>query len=180
MEKPPAQAVADRETPHSTSPPDSLTRVPSSQSLRTSAYPDLEKAADPPADHAGLDAKAQPDIEAPPEDGAPDPTGVRPQDFPDGGRDAYLALVGGMCALFCTFGLINCVGVFQDYYYSELLKGYSPSTVSWISSVQVFLITFPAAGVSLPPFPLLPLSHGPPLIMGPRCGSAEPFYKSDR
>lgn len=155
MEKPPAQAVAEGETPRSTSPPDSLKRVPSSQSLRTAAQPDLEKAAGSPADHAGPDTPTQPGDGAPPEAGVPDPTGVRPEDFPDGGRDAYLALVGGMCALFCTFGLINCVGVFQDYYYSELLRGYSPSTVSWISSVQVFLITFPAAGVSLPLFPRL-------------------------
>lgn len=154
MEKPPVQVISGRGTPRPTSPHDSLTRVPSSQSVQTNERTDVEKAAGAPADPK---APPRPGNDAPPEaDGArsgPDPTGVRPEDFPDGGRDAFIVLAGGMCALFCTFGLINCVGVFQDYYYSELLKGYSPSAVSWISSVQVFLITFPAAGVSLAPLP---------------------------
>lgn len=168
MEKLPAQAVSGRQTPQSTSPHESLTRVPSSQSVRTTAHPDLEKAAGPTA-HP--DAPPQPGADkAPPKangevGGGPNPTGVRPEDFPDGGRDAYLVLAGGICALFCTFGLINCVGVFQDYYYSELLEGYSPSAVSWISSVQVFLITFPAAGVS---FPFPPISLYFPLPTSPR------------
>lgn len=70
------------------------------------------------------------------------PAGPLPQDFPDGGREAWLVVFGGWCALFCTFGLINCVGVFQEYYISHTLSGYDPSAVSWITSTQVFMMNF--------------------------------------
>lgn len=148
-------APAGHQTPSSTSRPGSLTRVPSSQSttgsspnLQTSTPPDLEKA--PPTDpEEGPDmAPTSPPEGADPAADAGPPTGVRPEDFPDGGREAWLVVFGGSCALFCTFGLINCVGVFQEYYSNYLLKDYSPSAISWISSVQVWMMTFPAALVS--------------------------------
>ncbi|KND86199.1 putative transporter MCH4 [Tolypocladium ophioglossoides CBS 100239] len=62
--------------------------------------------------------------------------------YPDGGTEAWLVVFGGWCALFCTFGLINCVGVFQQYYTTGPLKDYSSSTVSWITSTQVFVMIF--------------------------------------
>ncbi|KAI5466826.1 major facilitator superfamily domain-containing protein [Mariannaea sp. PMI_226] len=70
---------------------------------------------------------------------------MAPADFPDGGREAWLVVLGGWCALFCTFGLINCVGVFQAYYVTGPLKQYGNSTVAWISSVQVFFMIFSSA-----------------------------------
>lgn len=77
-------------------------------------------------------------------------------DFPDGGTTAWLVTFGGWCGLFCTFGLVNCVGVFQRYYVNGPLKNYDPSAVSWIMSTQVFLMIFPGAVVcrTLPIFPL--------------------------
>lgn len=42
-----------------------------------------------------------------------------------------------------TWGLTNSFGVFQTYYTSAL--GVSPSTVSWIGSVQLWLILFSSA-----------------------------------
>ncbi|KPM34231.1 hypothetical protein AK830_g12337, partial [Neonectria ditissima] len=70
------------------------------------------------------------------------PPGMAPADFPDGGREAWLVVFGGWCALFCTFGLINCVGVFQAYYVRDPLKDYDSSAVSWIMSVQIFFMIF--------------------------------------
>jgi hypothetical protein len=32
------------------------------------------------------------------------------------------------------------VGVFQEYYQNVLLKDYSPSTISWIPSLQIFFL----------------------------------------
>ncbi|CEJ92568.1 hypothetical protein VHEMI08213 [[Torrubiella] hemipterigena] len=52
-----------------------------------------------------------------------------------------MVVFGGWCALFCTFGLINCVGVFQEYYLEGPLSDYNAS-VSWVSSVQIFCIVF--------------------------------------
>ena len=32
------------------------------------------------------------------------------------------------------------VGIFQDYYSSELLRGYSASEIAWIPSLQIFFM----------------------------------------
>ncbi|RYP47285.1 hypothetical protein DL768_006626 [Monosporascus sp. mg162] len=69
------------------------------------------------------------------------PPGPNPADFPDGGLEAWLVVFGGWCALFCTFGLVNCVGVFVEYYVNGPLASYGASTVTWITSVQAALMT---------------------------------------
>ncbi|OTB01386.1 hypothetical protein M426DRAFT_64188 [Hypoxylon sp. CI-4A] len=60
---------------------------------------------------------------------------------PDGGLEAWtqVFLVGHL-ALFNTFGWFNSFGIFQDYYTTELEL--SNSAVSWIGSMQVFLLAF--------------------------------------
>jgi hypothetical protein len=68
--------------------------------------------------------------------------------FPDGGLEAWLVVLGGWCALVCTFGLINSVGVFEQYYISGPLKEYNQSAVSWILSALVFLQIFCGSIVS--------------------------------
>jgi hypothetical protein len=35
-------------------------------------------------------------------------TRPNPDDFPDGGLQAWLVVVGGFCAVVCSFGWINC------------------------------------------------------------------------
>jgi len=81
--------------------------------------------------------------DAKPGQGPPPPAGGPPgADFPDGGVEAWLVVLGGWCALFCTFGLVNCVGVFEQYYVNGPLRQYSSSTVSWILSVQVWTMVF--------------------------------------
>ena len=45
------------------------------------------------------------------------------------------------CMMFCTFGLTNAYGVYQDYYVRVHLSNYSPATIGWIGSFQVFLRT---------------------------------------
>ncbi|ATY64058.1 Major facilitator superfamily general substrate transporter [Cordyceps militaris] len=86
------------------------------------------------------------DVERAPPAPSPAP-GPSPSDFPDGGREAWLVVFGGWCALFCTFGLVNCVGVFQQYYVTHTLSQYSASTVSWITSTQVFMMNFLGIGI---------------------------------
>ncbi|KAM0481980.1 hypothetical protein ACHAPX_003314 [Trichoderma viride] len=67
------------------------------------------------------------------------PIGIAP---PDGGLRAWLVVVGAWCTSFCSFGWINSVGAFQDYYETTILKDYSASTVSWIPSLQIFFMMF--------------------------------------
>lgn len=59
---------------------------------------------------------------------------------PDGGTTAWLVVLGGWCTAFCSFGWLNSIGVFQQYYQKVLLNNQSASTVSWIPSLQIFFI----------------------------------------
>ncbi|KAH7143777.1 putative monocarboxylate transporter [Dactylonectria macrodidyma] len=61
-------------------------------------------------------------------------------EIPDGGSAAWLVVFGTWCTSFCSFGWINSVGIFQDYYEHEMLKNYSSSTIAWIPSLQIFFI----------------------------------------
>lgn len=64
-------------------------------------------------------------------------------DFPDGGLRAWLVVVGAFCNAFATVGYVTSWGIFQEYYERTLLSEYSPSTISWIGSIQYALIFFP-------------------------------------
>ena len=55
-------------------------------------------------------------------------------------RRALLTLLGSFCAMFTSFGWINCIGVFQDYYQTHQLREYSASSVSWIISFELFFM----------------------------------------
>ncbi|KAJ5393234.1 uncharacterized protein N7487_010875 [Penicillium crustosum] len=61
---------------------------------------------------------------------------------PDGGAQAWLVVLGAFCGLFVSFGWINCIGVFQDYYQTHQLSEFSTSTVTWITSLETFMMFF--------------------------------------
>ncbi|KAF3484367.1 riboflavin transporter MCH5 [Arthroderma uncinatum] len=71
-----------------------------------------------------------------------------PPSFPEGGFEAWLTVSGASAALFVSFGWVNCIGLFQANYEINQLKGYSSSTISWITSMEFFFMTFmsPVAG----------------------------------
>ncbi|CRG87307.1 putative transporter MCH4 [Talaromyces islandicus] len=50
------------------------------------------------------------------------------------------AIIGSFCGLFASFGWYSSTGLFQDYYQRNQLRDYSPSTISWISSMGFFLV----------------------------------------
>ncbi|RYP60502.1 hypothetical protein DL770_009979 [Monosporascus sp. CRB-9-2] len=71
----------------------------------------------------------------------PAPTGGPPPP-PNGGLVAWLQVAAGFVLFFNTWGLISAFGVFQTYYESgELFKATS-SNISWIGSIQSFLLQF--------------------------------------
>jgi hypothetical protein len=91
-----------------------------------------------------------------------------PSPPPDGGLQAWLAVLGGFCVVFASFGWINCmyysrkpvrrrtqantlpgIGVFQDYYQTHQLSNYSPSTVAWIPATESFFMFFCVRTISL-------------------------------
>ncbi|KAF5717288.1 monocarboxylate transporter [Fusarium globosum] len=71
----------------------------------------------------------------------PNPEQPKPgTEFPDGGLKAWSVVLGSFCGLF--------VGVFQAYYEANQLQDLSPSTVSWIPALSMFMmfITAPLVG----------------------------------
>lgn len=65
-----------------------------------------------------------------------------PKAFPDGGATAWLTVAGAAACLFVSFGWINCVGVFQEYYGSHQLRQYTASEIAWIPALQIFFMLF--------------------------------------
>jgi MFS family permease len=69
----------------------------------------------------------------------PGPPGGPP---PDGGLEAWLQVAAGFMIFFNTWGVINTFAVFQNYYESGELFTASSSNISWIGSIQCFLLQF--------------------------------------
>lgn len=71
------------------------------------------------------------------ESASPEPEWKKdPKVFPEGGAAAWLTVAGSSACLFVSFGWVNCVGVFQDYYQLHQLKDYTASEIAWIPSLQ--------------------------------------------
>lgn len=68
---------------------------------------------------------------------------------PNGGFSAWLQVVGAFFLFFNSWGMVNTFGVFQTYYEQTLLPEYSASSISWIGTVQGFLLLL--AGVVVGP-----------------------------
>lgn len=60
-------------------------------------------------------------------------------DFPEGGRPAWLVVVGSWCALFSSLGIMNTMGAFQEYISTHQLKELDGATVGWIFSLYAFM-----------------------------------------
>jgi len=94
-------------------------------------------------------------IEGPLDEKAPAPQGGQPP-FPEGGVRAWSVAIGCAGVLFSTFGYVNAFGygpsmrthksqtnqssVFQEYYQTHQLIHETPSTISWIGSLQTFFL----------------------------------------
>lgn len=59
---------------------------------------------------------------------------------PDGGVLAWTQALMVHLTIFSSWGYISSFGVFQTYYETSL--GASPSAISWLGSVQIFLLFF--------------------------------------
>ncbi|THC90076.1 hypothetical protein EYZ11_010472 [Aspergillus tanneri] len=59
--------------------------------------------------------------------------------FPDGGRQAWSVIVGSFFLLMASYGMMNSVGVRQNYLAAHQLSHYSTSDVGWIPGLFVFV-----------------------------------------
>ncbi|KAB8073921.1 major facilitator superfamily domain-containing protein [Aspergillus leporis] len=59
--------------------------------------------------------------------------------YPEGGRDAWLVVLGAWCGLTASLGIYNTAGVFEVVVSKVLLPEDAPSTLGWIFSVYAFV-----------------------------------------
>ncbi|KAI8267356.1 Aspyridones efflux protein apdF [Colletotrichum sp. SAR11_239] len=71
--------------------------------------------------------------------------------FPEGGTRAWLVAAGTAAILFCSLGYTNSFGVFQAYYMRNQLSDHTPDDISWIGSIQAFLV-FASGAIGGPVF----------------------------
>ncbi|KAJ6626626.1 major facilitator superfamily domain-containing protein [Mycena sp. CBHHK59/15] len=60
--------------------------------------------------------------------------------FPEGGFRAWSTVAGAFLVQFCGFGYTTSFGVYQDFYVRDYLTHSSSSAISWIGSVNAFLV----------------------------------------
>lgn len=65
---------------------------------------------------------------------------IDPGPPPDGGLEGWTQAFMAHLIVFNTWGYINSFGVFQTYYVEAL--NHPPSAISWVGSVQIFLLFF--------------------------------------
>ena len=69
--------------------------------------------------------------------------------YPEGGRDAWLVVLGACCGLTASLGIYNTAGVFEVVISQVILPEESPSTLGWIFSIYAFV--FWVFGVQIGP-----------------------------
>lgn len=61
---------------------------------------------------------------------------------PDGGILAWMQCLGSFFLFFNCWGIVNTFGTFQTFYETNLLPTSTSSAISWIGSLQAFLLMF--------------------------------------
>lgn len=62
--------------------------------------------------------------------------------YPEGGFAAWTVAFGAWCSMTAGLGLVNSVGIFQSYFATNLLPGYSADAIGWLCGIYVFVSYF--------------------------------------
>ncbi|KAK0721210.1 major facilitator superfamily domain-containing protein [Apiosordaria backusii] len=98
----------------------------------------------PDANHYGPTTETDPELEL-----ERSPSAATTIDFPEGGVQGWLVVLGSFCAMLSLYGLINSAAVFESYFSTNQLKDHSPSEIGWIFSLYLFIVFF--VGVQVGP-----------------------------
>ena len=69
--------------------------------------------------------------------------------YPEGGRDAWLVVLGAWCGLTASLGIYNTTGVLEAVISQAILPAESPSALGWLFSIYAFM--FWVCGVQVGP-----------------------------
>lgn len=62
-------------------------------------------------------------------------------EYPEGGLEAWVVVLGAWCAMVPPMGLINSINIFQAWFSENQLRGMPESDIGWIVSTFAFLVT---------------------------------------
>lgn len=62
--------------------------------------------------------------------------------YPEGGLQAYLCVLGSLCGLMASLGMMNTIGTYQSYISTHQLRDTSESALGWIFGIYAFLAFF--------------------------------------
>lgn len=80
--------------------------------------------------------------------------------YPEGGRQAYLCVLGSFSGLTAALGIMNTIGTYQAYLSTHQLRDSSEGSIAWIFGVYAFLSFF--CGIQIGP---LFDAYGPRLLI---------------
>lgn len=63
----------------------------------------------------------------------------------EGGVAAWLTVVGSVLVYYCSMGVLNSFGFFNNYYSNEFLENTPTSTIAFIGTLQIALMNSLAA-----------------------------------
>ena len=69
--------------------------------------------------------------------------------YPEGGRQAWLCVLGSFCGLMAALGMMNTLGTYQAYLSTHQLQHETESTIGWIFGIYAFLSFF--CGIQIGP-----------------------------
>jgi MFS family permease len=63
-------------------------------------------------------------------------------DYPEGGLEAWLVVLGAWCAMIPSMGLLNTLGTLHAWTGTHQLQDYSESSIGWIYGAYAFFLYF--------------------------------------
>jgi hypothetical protein len=70
-------------------------------------------------------------------------------DYPEGGTQAWLVVLGAWCAMVPSMGLLNTLAILEAWVSTNELSTMPPSTIGWIFSCYGFFLYFCGAQVGM-------------------------------